>query len=346
MSLLLPSSPPLAHLADALVLLERNPHTTSLNRPLTHPIHIVSASMTSVAHTSPPSLFSMARNKLQSAVANGVKDSCSLHRWVLLKNSILRSHTPDVVPAALDTPDVTYVYRQDAEEGQEEEQDAFEFPDPHSLGPRDAGVADPENAWLDSVLETLGDDDLDIEADVGVSVSVLPVDEDDEPLSPLYSPISSSDDLVASSFYYNPPPISAPYPIPYPPLHPPLVPSWFELEECVDSHSDASPPHYHDPLPYYDVDDTADMAVPDAIEDLSDDESDALSTPCYNSLSSLSPADPASIPLPHSRTRLRSHPQVYIDTDDSYFYPFELDPPPFHDDDTARAYRPSVFQEC
>ncbi|KAI0957117.1 hypothetical protein AcW1_005612 [Taiwanofungus camphoratus] len=291
-----------------------------------------------------PSLFSMARSKLQSAVASGVRDSCSLHRWVLLKNSIIRSHPSDDTTVASDKADVTYVYRRD-EEGREEdeEEDAFMFPDPDALlNPPDRGVGDSENQWLDSLLETLGVSDETEEADGGVSVSILPVDEDDEPLSPLYSPSSSSDDLVdPSSLYCNPHAIPTPYPIPYPPV----APAWFE--SSTDSLLDASPPLYHDPLPYYDVDDTEDLPVPDAIEDTSDDESDAPSTPFDHSTASLAPLDPVSIPLPPRRRRRSQtlQPQVYIDTDDCYFYPFELDP----DDDptnTARAYRPPIYQEC
>ncbi|KAI0721565.1 hypothetical protein C8T65DRAFT_630390 [Cerioporus squamosus] len=287
----------------------------------------------------PPSLFSMARSKLQTAVSGGVRDSCSLHRWVLLKNSILRSHTVDPAPSPADA-DVQHVYRHDDDDEarDEVEEDAFMFPDPHAIGARSALVGDSEKQWLDSLLEDLGDDDED--ADVGTSLSVLPVDDDDEPLSPLCSPMSSSDDLVGhSSLFYQPPPIAIPYPVPYPPLHPPLLPSWLQLDS-----------HDHDPLPYYDADD--DLPVPDAIEDTSDDESDALSTPYSQSMSSLSPTDPASVPLPAERRRLRGHPHVYVDTDADYFYPFELDPPlPFHDDaehplDSARVFRPPIYQEC
>ncbi|RPD65924.1 hypothetical protein L226DRAFT_530049 [Lentinus tigrinus ALCF2SS1-7] len=283
----------------------------------------------------------MARSKLQTAVSGGVRDSCSLHRWVLLKNSIIRSHSADPAPPPADA-DVQLVYRHDDDEARDEvEEDAFMFPDPHTLGSRSAAVGDSEKQWLDSLLEDLGDDEED--ADVGTSISVLPVDDDDEPLSPLCSPMSSSDDLVGhSSLFYQPPPIAIPYPVPYPPLHPPLLPSWLQFDS-----------HDHDALPYFGADDDVeDLPVPDAIEDTSDDESDALSTPYSQSMSSLSPIDPASVPLPPERRRLRGHPHVYVDTDDAYFYPFELDPPlPFHDDeehplDSARVFRPPIYQEC
>ncbi|KAI0374678.1 hypothetical protein BV20DRAFT_960820 [Pilatotrama ljubarskyi] len=301
----------------------------------------------------------MARSKLQSAVSGGVRDSCSLHRWVLLKNSIIRSHaTVDPVPPQpqADVTDSQPVYRRDEEEARDDvEEDAFMFPDPHCLGSRSPCAGDSEKQWLDSLLEDLGDDDEDADVEgPSASVSVLPVDDDDEPLSPLCSPMSSSDDLVTPShMFYQPPPIAIPYPVPYPPLHPPLLPSWLQFDaQCDDSiaPSSGSSALYIDPLPYYDADDVDDLPVPDAIEDTSDDESDVLSTPYSQSMSSLSPPDPASVPLPSGRTRLRTRPHVYIDTDDDYFYPFELDPPlPFHDEDqldSARVFRPSLIQEC
>ncbi|KZT11470.1 uncharacterized protein LAESUDRAFT_272150 [Laetiporus sulphureus 93-53] len=300
-----------------------------------------------------PSLLAMARNKLLSTSVNGVKDSSSLHRWVLLRNSLVQPHTPAPI-ATPEKADVPYVYRRVEDEGcDQEEEVAFMFPDPDALS-RDAGVCGSENDWLDSLLEDLGEDD-DLDAEEGgleTSMSGAPPDEDDEPLSPLYSPMSSSDNLVdQSSFYVNPHAIPIPYPIPYPPVRPSLVSAWYGLDSSPDSLLEASSPLYHDPLPYYDVDDTEDLPVPDAIEDTSDDESDAPATPFDHSTSSICPLDPASVPLPSERRR-RSHsrqPQVYVDTDDSYFYPFGLDPLPSHVDNpvhAARVYGPSVYQQC
>lgn len=284
------------------------------------------------------SLFSMARSKFNAAVSSGAsRDSCSLHRWVLLKNSLLRSHTVDTVPPRADA-DVQHVSRRldDDEAHDELEEDAFMFPDPHAVGSRTPGCGASEKQWLDSLLEDLGDDDDDY-TDVdgpGASNSSLPVDDDDEPLSPLCSPMSSSDDLVGHpSLFYQPPPIAIPYPVPYPPVHPPLLSSWLQLDADM-----------HDPLPYFDVDDDA-LCVPDAIEDTSDDESDVLSTPFSRSMSSLSPPDPAAVPLPADRGRLGGHPHVYVESVGEYFYPFQPDPPlPFHheDPDTARMF----YQEC
>ena len=295
-----------------------------------------------------PDLSTLARSKLHLSV--GGKDSCSLRRWVLLKNLILRSSSssPSTSAVTLQKTDVNNVYSphegdtEDEEVCCEEEADSFMFPDAsklNSCGGPDANASEAD--WLDSLLETLGDEDEDFNADSDVQVSILRADDDDDqPCSPLISPMSSSDDLVNQQPAYYPTPIAVPYPVPYPPFHPPLIQS-FELDSL---HSPLDSP-YEDPLPYYDMDDVEDLAVPDAIEDTSDDESDAVSTPSLiRSSSNLSLVDPASIPLPAERRR-RPHLQIYIDTDDSYLYPFELDPLPFRDDRLA-SYNHHVYQEC
>lgn len=234
------------------------------------------------------------------------RDNCSLHRWVLLKNSIIRS-TPSSSVTTLDKTDVNPVYYEDDEVCFEEEADSFMFPDASRLntcGGADA-VTTSEAEWLDSLLETLGDEDE--EADV--NVAILPVDDDDEDqsYSPMISPMSSSDDLMNQQPAYYPSPIAIPYPVPYPPFHPP----------------ESSP---------YDHDDVEDLSVPDCIEDTSDDETDTIRT------SSL--VDPASVPLPAERT---PRPQFYIYSNNSYFYPFELDPLPFPED---RLHSYNLYQEC
>ncbi|KAI0078190.1 hypothetical protein K474DRAFT_968824 [Panus rudis PR-1116 ss-1] len=283
------------------------------------------------------SLLNSACSKLLSVVDKHVDRSTSLHRWVLLKNSILRSHT--LLPAP-DKDEAEPVYRHE-DSHEEVEQDSFMFPDPSARG-RDAGSG--EDQWLDAILEDLGDDE-DVDVEDSLIISHPPaLQEDDEPLSPMYSPMSSSDDLADNSSFYYPPEIAIPYPVPYPPLHPSLVPDWLELDSSPeDSSLTPSPPLYHDPLPYFHSDDIDDLSVPDAIEDTSDDESDSPSTPSLVSTTSLSPPESFS----RERTRLRQ-PHVYIDTDDSYFYPFEIDPLPFpnseHNDD-ARPFTP-IFQEC
>jgi len=188
-----------------------------------------------------------------------------------------------------------------------------------------------EAAWLDSLLETLGEDeDDDFSPDPDVHISVVPVDDDEDlPQSPPISPMSSSDDLTNQSYY--------PYLVPYPPFSPPVVSSYHFNTHLASS----PPPPYVDPLPYCDLDDLDDFPpVPDAIEDTSDDESEAPPTP-GQSLSSLS-LDPASIPLPAEQSRLRhSTPHIYAETeDDEYFYPF--DPLPF----PSNHHSPINYPEC
>ncbi|EMD38604.1 hypothetical protein CERSUDRAFT_113785 [Gelatoporia subvermispora B] len=287
----------------------------------------------------PQSLSTMARSKLVE-VGSGARDF-SLHRWVLLKNSFTRSHPLNAATVAAAAPapaqaDVNYVYRHGAAPASEQDdEDSFMFPDPGAMHGAPAGS--DEGQWLDSVLAELqddGDDDVDAAAS-----PTSAVDEDDEPLSPLLSPMSSSDDLVSSSSFYYPPPIAIPYPVPYPPLQP-TASEWYDVARSPVALLNASP--FDDALPYYYADDLDEPPVPDAIEDTSDDESDAPSTPFYRSTTSL---DPASVPLPPEQ-----HPHVYIDSDDSYFYPFELDPLPSrsHADGagTARVFGTSLYQEC
>ena len=235
------------------------------------------------------------------------RDNCSLHRWVLLKNSIIRS-PPSSSATTLDKTDVNPVYtpcEEDVEVCFEEEADSFMFPDASRLnacGGTDA-VTTSEAQWLDSLLETLGDEDED--ADVNVAILPVDDDDDDQSYSPLMSPMSSSDDLVNQQPAYYPSAIAIPYPVPYPPFHPP---------------PESSP---------YDLDD---VDLPDCIEDTSDDESDTIRT------SSL--VDPASVPLPAERI---SRPHLYIYSNDSYFYPFELDPVPLPDD---HVHSYNLYQEC
>lgn len=322
--------------------------------------------------TQPTNLFSLARSKLHFSV--GSKDNCSLHRWVLLKNSIIRS-TPSIATATTTADSgsniVNSVYSvdggdyDDEEEEEEEEEDSFMFPDAQKFADvQESHHNTSESEWLDSLLETLGSDDDDDEF-----TAHTPADDDeDHALSPSISPFSSSDDLSnphSQSPYYPPPTVpvsySYPYLVPYPPFHPPLVHS-YHVDHDVDDYASSltsplsiplpPPPTYDDPLPYpyHHLDDVEDLSVPDAIEDTSDDESDVpptpslIHSPCSESALSLV-VDPASIPLPgdHRRRRQGPSPQVYIGTDDSYFHPFEFDPLPFHDD-LHHTY--NTYQEC
>ncbi|KAF9227877.1 hypothetical protein BS17DRAFT_726495 [Gyrodon lividus] len=292
-------------------------------------------------------LFTMARNKLHEVV--GGKDNCNLHRWVLLKNSMFHSQ-PAPTPSPINGPPnpISVFSEQDVEgdedDGEMEESDSFMFPDASKLVTR--GGADmnaSEAEWLDSLLETLCEDEFGSGADVDVRVSVVAVeDEEDTPLSPLTSPMSSSDDLLNLHAYYSPP-IAVPYPVPYPPFHPPLVRP-YELGPIIESPS-SSPPPVDDALPYYDIDELDDLSMPEAIEDTSDDDSDATSTPSLGQSSVIFYVDPASVVLAGERRRRRSRPDVYIRTTGSFLDRYELDPLPFPDEDNFQSYN-YVYQEC
>ncbi|PPQ68931.1 hypothetical protein CVT25_009025 [Psilocybe cyanescens] len=296
----------------------------------------------------------LTRSKLHLSTSS--KDSCSLHRWVLLKNSILSSPALTTSTLLATQSDANSVYPgDDGEEDDDPEEvlgsmetDSFMFPDAGQLVPAStsSGGKGAEAQWLDSLLEELGDDDDedDFTVDSDNNHSAIPVDDDEFPLySPLGSPMSSSDDLPNQPAYY-PPSISVSYPVPYPPYQSSLIHAYH-----FDSHFDPLIPSvsaaYEDPLPYYDTD-VEDLPVPDAIEDTSDDESDAPTTPSLGmSSSSLSLVDAASIPLPPERSRLRhSSPRVYVGSNDSYFYPFEFDPLPFPDEHVHTSY--NHYQEC
>jgi len=296
-------------------------------------------------------LFLLARSKLHLSV--GGKDSCSLHRWVLLKNSIIRS--PSCSATATDFPDVNSTL-DDGEEDDDtdelsEEGDSFLFPDAGKLVGvnRTVDVNASEADWLNSLLERLGDDEEDeFAVDAESSVSTIPVDDDEDALllSPIGSPMSSSDDLPSQPAYYSQSTVSYPYPylVPYPPFHPPLTHS-YEFDSTFDASLSSLPAPYDDPLPYYDLDYSENLSVPEAIEDTSDDESDPPLTPSLGrSSSSLTLVDAASIPLPLERSSLRHIvPHIYVDMDDSYFYPFELDPLPFPE---PQRHNYNTYQEC
>lgn len=290
----------------------------------------------------PSSLFSVARNKLQlSQGTTHSRDKCSLHRWVLLKNSIIRSQ-PSSTASSSSQADVNTVYATEDDEDDdmvvcvdEDEHDSFMFPDagmlvePSAPPPRDA--PESESQWFDSLLETLGDEDVEDFSD--------PQDDEGPPFTPSVSPMSSSDDLIGHHHpVYDDPPIAMPYPIVYPPYHPSLIPPLeFDSLNCSYPPLDLA-------LPYYDADDVDDLPVPDAIEDLSDDESDShsLSTPSH---SRSMPMFRDAIIRPR---QAREEPQVYVDTDDSYFYSFELDPLPFPEDHrtSPHAFNHVYRQEC
>ncbi|KAH0830599.1 hypothetical protein J3R83DRAFT_2054 [Lanmaoa asiatica] len=290
-----------------------------------------------------PILFTMARSKLHAAI--GGKDNCNLHRWVLLKNSVFRSQSHPT-PSVLNGPSSSVcVFSEDVADveedgGELEESDSFMFPDASKLIPRggtDMTVSEAE--WLDSLLETLceGEED-EFCTDSDVQVSVVAVEEDDDAsLSPLTSPMSSSDDLLNQQAHCSPSTAVA-YPVPYPPFHPPLVRPC-KLGPIIESPLISPPPAYG-ALSRYDIDELDDLSMPEAIEDTSDDESDALSTPslCRSSHFFFGTS------FSGERRQQRSQLDVYIRTTGSVFDRFELDPLPFPDEDNFNSY--NVYEEC
>lgn len=291
------------------------------------------------ADSEPLDLCTMARTKLHSAMDG------SLHRWVLLKNSIFRPPLAPVpsVATTVSLSNHVYIpsddsYSQD-DNDEEEELDSFMFPDASKLVAVEANTCEAE--WLESLLKSLGDGGEDECASDDVRVSVIPVEDDEEPpLSPLPSPTSSSDDLHQHAYFA--PPIAVPYPVPYPPFHPPLLHPYI-LGPIIES--PISPLPAYDALPYYDTDELDDLSVPEAIEDTSDDESDALSTPSLGRSSVLELVDPTSIPLPGQRRIQRRSPHVYLHTADFYLDRYALDPLPFPDEDQFTSYN-GVYHEC
>ncbi|KAL0580243.1 hypothetical protein V5O48_001748 [Marasmius crinis-equi] len=280
----------------------------------------------------PSSISSPARCKLHSPV--GGKGKCSLHRWVLLKNCMLHP-LPLTTPSLTQSePNLPHPIGGEVEEDEvvTEDNDSFMFPDAENLVEADAGEAQ----WLDSLLETLGDDD---DSDFGGSS--LQTDEDeDHPLSPFISPMSSSDDLISSAYDETPisSPYTYPYPVPYPPFHPPLVHSYDDDSlDSLDFSFLVSPHDNPFPFPHRDEDDVADMPVPDSIEDTSDDESDTPSTPSIGqSSSSLDFKDPATVALRDDGLSFgRTIPGIFINPSDSCLYP--------HPDGFRLSY---IHQDC
>ena len=301
------------------------------------------------------SLAGIARSKLQLSVSNSsFRDTTSLHRWVLLKNSIVRSqpsspttstiseHHSSIAYASEDT--IRKSVAPETESGPCDHSESFLFPDPDALScdftpspsPSSPKSDASEAQWLDSLLESFSDDDEEEEEEGRISTRRSVSDEEYLFTSPTMSPVASSEDLVHHSSYYESPPILVSYPIPYPPLfHPPLI-------RVEDPPSSTTPVQEADRR-YDDVDELDDLSVPEAIDDTSDDESDTLTTPSRSAVSfanSAGDVDPSSIPLP-----AEDRPRVYINTDPAYLYRFELDPLPFAND--GQEYTHTVYhQEC
>jgi hypothetical protein len=279
------------------------------------------AAQSAMSTTSPlPSLSVLARNKMHSIFGSGVKDTSSLHRWVLLKNSLVTS-LPSL-SAKNDQPPPAPV-AEVAEEEAQEGTDMFMFP---QLDDEErAQDASDESQWLDSLLETLGDDD-DEELDPE-QTSILTVDDDD---SSFLSPTSFTEDLDSHAFHYHLPPI-VPYTVPYPP---------FDFGSAANT---APLPALFDdalPYPFFELEDSLDMPVPDAIEDTSDDdESDAPMTP--SSQCSTPTLAMVSIPGLRGEPPLHMGPRIYVDMDGSS--PFAE---AYSEDPHNRGIHAFEYQEC
>ena len=293
------------------------------------------------------SLSQVTRSKLSLVIGGGAKDSCSLHRWVLLKNSITRSQPDSATSCSPNTSDPPY--HSDAGDEDEEvccdvEHDSFIYPDARKLldTPCTVNEDSSEKQWFDSLMESL---DVNESDDVNEPVALLHVaddeDEDDLPtFTPSGSPMSSTDDL--SHPVYNNTPISMPYPVVYPPYNSPPLLSPLELQPLDSSYPY---PPFNVALPYNTEDDTDDLPVPDTVEDTSDDESDALSAPTPVTRSpSLSLVDTSA--RSSERARRFTVPRVYVSADESYFHhSLELDPLPFPNVSTNTSH--VVYgQEC
>ena len=311
--------------------------------PLTHKSIAVPQLQSPPAMSDIPNLFALARSKLQLSV--GGKDKCSLHRWVLLKNSIILSTSTPSSPSLADSSIPSSLSDDVDEEVGAEDLDSFMFPDAGKLvGDPATDVNSSETEWLDSLLEQLGDEDEDeFSVDPDANLSLLPADEDDDQffLSPTVSPMSSTDDLPNQPTCYSPSNVSYSYPylVLYPPPPLPLIHSY-------DSSLTSLPAPYDDPLPYHDHDlsESENLSVPDATEYLSDDESEAPKTPSLGrSATSLSLVDGASTPLPTPRSSMQNIvPDVHLGSDDPYFYSFEFDPLPFPE----QRHTYNIFAEC
>jgi len=279
-------------------------------------------------------LHSITRSKLFESVNN--KDQCSLHRWVLLKNSILSSSCSQDTSVS-EYPETTPNNNEDTDEEEEPEEeigsivvDTFMFPDAGNfLSSHSTDVHDSEAQWLDSLLETLAEDEDDDYPSDSDHPSVLPADEDDDHLlSPSLSPLSSSDDLHQSRFYSSP--VSVPYATHLTSFDSPLA-HGYPIAPAPKASASPFSHTFQDVLPYRDIDDIEESSVPDAIEDVSDDESDVLSTPSSGrSITSLSLDSSASSSSPTERSCLRHPmPRAFSDKNSPYLNPFELDPLPF-----------------
>jgi len=273
----------------------------------------------------------LARSKISSALAGGARDNLSLHRWVLLKNSI----SNDCLAATYQN----HVRVERPHPREEEEADgyfpAYLFPDPDDDVEVDIELSEAQ--WLDALLESLADDEDD--EDNLRSAPPSPTDT---------TPLSSEPPSLASSTTEEAPPmhptISIPYPVPYPALHPPLIHP-YHLQSSLVSLDSPSPVDSHN-FSYFDIDHPY-PPVPDAIEDTSDDESDAPTTPFTRADSPLDFIDPASIPLPPDRGQAPEPHIVSEHHPNAFYYNFDIDSHPQSDSQShSHGVFHSAYRSC
>jgi hypothetical protein len=338
---------------------------------ITAPDHTSTIAITMSAFSN---LTSLARSKLHSSLASGSRDNLSLHRWVLLKNSLTRedfSVNNSVYSTVSDSSDVDSFEDDDVDNMMDLEEDsyiAFLFPDPgyapspNASSEDDLSKENPEMSeaqWLDSLLEKLGDDEDD-EDDLSVhSPSGVALDEHasspSEPSSPTLS-FNEELDLSTSPSDRG----FVPYPpVLYPPFHPPLL---FDIDSPHNYFHSARQPSTSSPCDsYHDIDDPFFSALPDTIEDTSDDETDSLATPSTRSRSSLnlsldahSPtSEPASIPLSFdcdNDKQIRHSPRREVEMSRKTtrvavnpFYTYEVDPLPYSDGGSDSAVAAPIY---
>lgn len=279
----------------------------------------------------------LAHTKLRSAHQGGSRDNLSLHRWVLLKNSLVRDAHTDSNPSpaapistAIDT-DTDADFEDEEVDTLEDGMFAYLFPDPGDAIGDACDEQDSEAQWFDSVWESLADSDDEADGVYCDHPYVTPSSTNIAPgLSAAVTPPSSpySDNFVSLNSS-----VSESYIVPYPSVHPPLVLP-FQLDPAPYFCSSDSYSFCHS----HDIDD-ADESVPEAIEDVSDDESDSIHTPFSRSRSSLTLVDPASVPLPHE-------PLIFNALTDS-LSSYSSSPLPFTDfnsDPSSTVYGP--YQNC
>ena len=253
---------------------------------------------------------------------------------MLLKNSILSSSNLQNAAVSEYSETISNVNEETDEEVAEETVvDAFMFPDAGNFV--SSRSAEAEAQWLDSLLETLAEDEDDDYPSDSDHHSVLPVDEDDDQLlSPSLSPLASSEDLYQSRFF------SSSVSVPYSSYFDSTLALARHFESALDSPAPSvSTSIQEDTPPYHGFNGIESSSVPDAIEDMSDDESDTVSTPSFgrsiaslffdSSVDSVSPTSSAERNA--WKNPSRSRPPHYLN-------PFELDPLPFADESSRPTF--------